>query len=95
VSEKNILRTQDVGEFAAGEFAGKIIGRRPTAFFRAQLRRWGDVHGGLSEKDFAVPPFAYASLDNAADIRPVSEDDLTRNKVRIERNVAQVKNTLI
>jgi hypothetical protein len=94
VSEKNILRTQDVGEFAAGELAGKIIGRKPTAFFRAQFRRWSDVYR-QGEKDYAVPQFAYASLDEAADILPVSDADLARNKARIERNVAQIKNTLI
>jgi hypothetical protein len=94
VSEKNILRTQDVGEFAAGEFAGKIIGRKPTAFYRAQFRRWQDVHH-MGESDFAVPPFSYASLDEADEILPVSDADLSRNKARIERNVAQIKNTLI
>lgn len=94
VQEKSILRTQDVSEFAAGEFAGKIIGRTPTAFFRAQLRRWSDV-SGLKEAGYDVPPFAYASLDDISEILPVSDADLLRNKVRIERNVAQIRNTLI
>jgi hypothetical protein len=80
VQEKSILRTQDVSELDVGEFAGKIIGRKPTAFYKAQFRRWRDVTG-LREDEYEVPPFA-------------GNVDIMRNKERILNNIYQLKQTL-
>jgi hypothetical protein len=80
VQEKSILRTQEVSELSVGEFAGKIIGRKPTAFYKAQFKRWSDVTG-LREDEYEVPPFA-------------NNVDIKRNKERILNNIFQLKTTL-
>ena len=80
IQEKSILRPQEVSEFAKGEFAGKIIDRKPTAFYRAKLKRWCDVTG-LSEDEYKVPAFATGV-------------DLERNKNRILENVFALKQTI-
>jgi hypothetical protein len=69
-----------VSEFAKGEFVGKIIDRKPTAFYRAQFKRWSDVNH-LEENEYKVPAFAM-------------NVDIKRNKDRILNNVYNVKQTL-
>ncbi|MDR1226556.1 MAG: TraM recognition domain-containing protein [Prevotellaceae bacterium] len=81
VQEKNILRTQDISQLSVGEFAGKIVGRKPNSFFRAQLKRFSDATG-VKEDEYKVPSFA-------------SGVDIERNKERIQNNIYQLKQTLI
>ena len=81
IQEKNILRTQEVSQFAVGEFAGKIAGREPNSFYRAQFKRFRDVTG-IKEDAYEVPAFAYGV-------------DIKRNKERIQNNIYQLKQTLI
>ena len=64
IQGKSILRPQEVSEFAKGEFAGKIIDRKPTAFYRAKLKRWCDVTG-LSEDEYKVPALPQGWIWNA------------------------------
>ncbi|MDR3329351.1 MAG: type IV secretory system conjugative DNA transfer family protein [Prevotellaceae bacterium] len=81
VQEKSILKPQEISQFSKGEFAGKIINRLPSAFYRAKFKRWSDVHH-LKEDEYPAPAFA-------------SGVDIERNKKRIMENVLALKQTLI
>jgi len=81
IQEKSILRTQEISQFAVGEFAGKIAGREPYSFYRAQFKRFSDV-SGVKEDAYKVPAFAH-------------NVDIARNKERIQKNIYQLKQTLI
>jgi hypothetical protein len=57
VQEKSILRIQDVASLSTGEYVGKIVDRKPNAYYRAQFVRLEDQ--GIITDEHEVPPFAH------------------------------------
>jgi hypothetical protein len=57
VQEKSILRIQDIASLSTGEYVGKIVDRKPNAYYRAQFIRLEDQ--GIVTDLHEVPPFAH------------------------------------
>jgi type IV secretory pathway TraG/TraD family ATPase VirD4 len=57
VQEKSILRIQDIASLSTGEYVGKIVDRKPNAYYRAQFVRLEDQ--GIVTDEYEVPPFAH------------------------------------
>jgi hypothetical protein len=57
VQEKSILRIQDIASLSTGEYVGKIVDRKPNAYYRAQFVRLEDQ--GIVTDEHEVPPFAH------------------------------------